>query len=216
MKKRLSVLLLIAATIILVTGCNDKDTKTQSAEDTLKESSYTEAEIDKQKNEAPSNEASDLTQKDEKAKENSIESTEDIKAQEAESEEETNLEKMGLTVTWAEDSQSSISDYDEVNLAQGDIFIGVLFNASKDISNFKILNLEFKDCDDEGKITFNVTVAEDYGTLKKEFPLVVDITMVGEIPNNGFSFTDANGHERIFSIGESGKDGSIYIEEVNK
>ena len=44
-------------------------------------------------------------------------------------------------------------------------------------------------------------------------PIVVIMTLYGTIPNYGISYTDEHGTTRKFTVGLSGKDGRVEIEE---
>lgn len=125
------------------------------------------------------------------------------------------LAEYGLYVCWTKDRASDLSDYEIVEHATGDWTVGVLYIATEPIEDMSILDIEFVDCDDEGNETYNITGETKYGTIAPEMPISVMIEMVGDIPNNGFSFKDNTGKTRYFSISESGKDGSIVINEFD-
>lgn len=93
-----------------------------------------------------------------------------------------------MDVYWAEDGAKWITDeYDEYTSTSAvDPTVGVMIVPGE-------------------KVTF--------ATLVPERPLVVYLSMIGTIPNNGFSFVDSLGYTRYFAIVESGKDGSVMLQE---
>lgn len=124
------------------------------------------------------------------------------------------LASEGLMISFDDEESGLLCGYDGcdvVDVSNGNSGIGVLFMTDHKLADFKILNLEYKDCDDNGNISYNVNIAKDYGTLDKDMPLVVHMEMIGTIPNAGFSFADTNGNTRYYSISESGMDGSPVV-----
>ena len=126
------------------------------------------------------------------------------------------LIKMGLSVMWANDYKEYVEDYDVIDMKNGDPASSIIFVADDVIKDFKILKLEVTDVDEDGHISFEISDVDDYGEIKKEMPLVVNITMAGDMPGYGFSLTDKEGQTRNYYVTESGKDGSLYVGEIGK
>lgn len=123
---------------------------------------------------------------------------------------------LGLLIEWGDEENSLLADYESVNtanIAKTDSTVKIVFMPKKDIKNLKFYELEFVDVDESGTLIYNTKDSLGYGELEYDEALVVETSMFGTIPNVGFSFTDGSGKIKCFSISESGKDGSIEIEE---
>jgi hypothetical protein len=65
--------------------------------------------------------------------------------------------------------------------------------------------------DAEGKATFDVETVFNIPSLRSGIPLAVPMSFPGDIPSNGFSYTDTDGTTKTYSIGVSGRDGSLVV-----
>ena len=113
---------------------------------------------------------------------------------------------------WEKDVKQ-LGPYDVFDAAQGESHAGVVFSVNSPVRNFKVLSLEFKDFDKNGKPVFQVKELYTKDVLRPERQLLVKYTFFGSIPNNGFSYTDSNGKTRYYFVSESGKDGSLLFGE---
>ncbi|MCQ2549706.1 MAG: hypothetical protein MJ134_06665 [Lachnospiraceae bacterium] len=123
------------------------------------------------------------------------------------------LAPLGLYVDWAEAEKYHIFNYKELYLTEN-VYRTVFFQALKPVEELTFYNLEFEDVDSEGVVTFKKTAVKTVDVLETEVPLVVGIQMFEAIPNTGFSVKGEDGEIHCFAIGESGRDGSIYVEEI--
>lgn len=124
---------------------------------------------------------------------------------------EDTVEEQTVLVQWANEVPGS-EGIDELRVSESEYSAHVLFTAKQTVKNFKVLALEFQDIDDEGNVSF--AVEELYTVeLTPERPLMVQMELVGTIPNNGISYEEEDGTVRQFSVNESGKDGSLFLME---
>lgn len=123
------------------------------------------------------------------------------------------LAPLGLYVDWANIEKHHIINHNEVYLTDN-VYTTVFFQTSKQVEELTFYDLEFVDVDKDGVITYKKTEVKSV-ELESDVPLVVGIKMVETIPNSGFSVKGEDGVIYYFSIGESGRDGSVYIEEIS-
>lgn len=87
----------------------------------------------------------------------------------------------------------------------------VMFRSDEGVMNFKLLALTLRDVDAEGHAAFDVETVFSIPSLRAGIPLAVPMNFPGDIPSNGFSYTDTDGTTRTYSISISGRDGSLVI-----
>lgn len=110
--------------------------------------------------------------------------------------------------------QDQYDDFDEYAVgSQYEDDITIAFTTDRVITDVKVLALEFQDVTQDGTMIFDETVRYQQDELTPERPLIVGITMMGTIPNNGISYVDSNGDYRRYAITESGEDGSLLLME---
>lgn len=110
-----------------------------------------------------------------------------------------------VSANWAEETQAA--EYS----AEGDGNAKVTFTCNGTASDFKLLSLTFVDCDDEGRITYDITELYTREELTSDSPLTVVVPFFGTIPNIGISYTDEAGELQRFTLSESGYDGSLVL-----
>ncbi|MDO4845978.1 MAG: hypothetical protein Q3977_05120 [Oscillospiraceae bacterium] len=89
----------------------------------------------------------------------------------------------------------------------------VVFRSAEHLTDFRLLALEFSDIDADGSAIFSATEVfrrPEFGGV----PFLVPMNFPGDIPSNGFSYTEADGTVKTFSISVSGKDGSLVIQPI--
>lgn len=118
----------------------------------------------------------------------------------------------GVRADWAEDVVGSYADYDEFMADTSDYRVRILFSTDETVRDFKVLGL-VPQIDEAGNMTFSETELYYMEQLTAERPFVLGMTFEGDTPNYGISYTDGNGRTRKFSIGLSGMDSSILLEE---
>lgn len=119
-----------------------------------------------------------------------------------------------LDVYRLEDGSKMYTKYDEYTSENATEPIASVMFVSKDmLTKFKFLDITFEDIDENGNVQYSVIEQSTFAVLAPDRPLVVNMTMVGTIPNNGISFVDIHGNTRYFAISESGEDGSVFLQE---
>lgn len=87
----------------------------------------------------------------------------------------------------------------------------VVFRAIEDVRDFRVLALAILDVDEAGHTTFEQTELFALPELRADEPLAVPMSFPGDIPSNGFSYVDADGTTRLFTLSMSGMDGSLVV-----
>lgn len=131
---------------------------------------------------------------------------------EYEGEDSKTHDELELSVVWAKEVEGDVSDYEEFIESEGEYVARIAYINRKDIKNLKVLDLEYQDANDRGPI-FGITEVYNADEAMNTYPLIVQVTMAGTIPNSGISYEDADGVTRYFSVSISGEDGSLILTE---
>lgn len=110
------------------------------------------------------------------------------------------LECMG--VHELQDAKFNLSKYEQVSVHNPFKGADVIFRSTKNLEEFRLLELA------SGKSVYSKDL------LMADEKLVLHLESLETIPKNGISFKDDAGRERRFAILQSGKDGSIYLQEI--
>ena len=111
------------------------------------------------------------------------------------------LECMG--VHELQDAKFDLSKYEQVSVPNPFKGADVIFRSTKNLEEFRLLELA------SGKSVYSKDL------LMVDEKLVLHLESLETIPKNGISFKDDAGRERRFAIQQSGKDGSIYLQEID-
>ena len=111
------------------------------------------------------------------------------------------LEYMG--VHELQDAKFNLSKYEQVSVPNPFKGADVIFRSTKNLEEFRLLELA------SGKSVYSKDL------LMADEKLVLHLESLETIPKNGISFKDDAGRERKFAILQSGKDGSIYLQEID-
>ena len=103
-----------------------------------------------------------------------------------------------------QDNRVDLSAYEHVYVDNPSQGAEVLFSSNTSLASFEVLDLQ----GDSSRVIYSK------GLLKPEEKLVLHLESLETIPKNGISFKDDAGRERRFAILQSGKDGSIYLQEI--
>ncbi len=76
---------------------------------------------------------------------------------------------------------------------------------------FQLLAIEWEDMTADGKPGYTVTTTSDPETLDAGESMDVELEFIGEMPNNGIAYFDANGVPHLCALDMSGEDGSLYL-----
>ena len=110
------------------------------------------------------------------------------------------------------DSYEKAADYFPEFYPEGTEFeTTVVFRSDAGVRDFKLLTLELRDVDDNGKAHFEAVTLFHLPSLKAGVPLAVPVSFPGDIPSTGFSYTDEEGTTHQFTLSMSGKDGSLVV-----
>lgn len=120
----------------------------------------------------------------------------------------------GLTLVWADEKKTDLSDYEEIDISDGDYKTGILFTALGDVSEFKFYELTITDVSSDGILTFNRNKIYGPEDIFVETPVIFNVEFQGDMSAFGFSY-EYNGLEKYYSIMVSGKDGSLIVEEID-
>lgn len=113
-------------------------------------------------------------------------------------------------IDWAADVKNDYFDYEYIPLDAGDQAVEVAISFIEPVQDFKVLNLEFQDVDEDGKLIFDT---EDvFYTSELTMPVVIKMCFAGDIPNVGISFVQ-DGQTKYYGIAISGMDGSLELVE---
>ncbi len=110
-----------------------------------------------------------------------------------------------------QDVQYEYDDATGLLAAGGEYETKVLFRSEEGVSDFKLLALTLRDVDANGHATFDIAEAFSVPQLRAGVPLMVPMSFPGDIPSNGFSYTDADGTTKTYTVSISGRDGSLVI-----
>ena len=89
--------------------------------------------------------------------------------------------------------------------------VKVVFSAE---STVRLLSIAMQDIDENGIFTFSAEELYSQPELTPERPLEAGLVFLGDIPNNGISFTDADGNVKYCAVDMSGMDGSLVLWEI--
>lgn len=113
------------------------------------------------------------------------------------------------------DREAFLAKYgaDKVKQLRSEEPAGVMLRLTVDapVTDLRVLALTLKNIDKNGKAEFNEEEKILVGEVKPEDIILIDMTMIGDIPNNGISYTDTDGTVKRFSVNMSGKDGSLFL-----
>ena len=93
--------------------------------------------------------------------------------------------------------------------------VKVVFTADSAVSDFKLLSIAMQDSDENGNFAFSAEELYSQPELTPERPLEAGLVFLGDIPNNGISFTDADGNVKYYAVDMSGRDGSLILWEIS-
>lgn len=110
------------------------------------------------------------------------------------------LECMGIHEL--QDAKFDLSKYEQVSVPNPFKGADGIFRSTKNLEEFRLLELA------SGKSIYSKDL------LMADEKLVLHLENLETIPKNGISFKDDAGRERRFAILQSGKDGSIYLQEI--
>lgn len=85
--------------------------------------------------------------------------------------------------------------------------------ATEDVKDLKVLKLSMVDVSDDGKVTYDTEELYSQDVLEVNRPIEIGITFYGDLPEYGISYTTADGTTHQYAVYQSGRDGSIVMDE---
>ncbi len=92
----------------------------------------------------------------------------------------------------------------------------VFFFTRRNLRDFRILDLTFKESDASGTPVFDITEVYHLDRFSPAHPLSVKMNFYGSLPNNAISYTDTDGTVKYYYISISGMDGSYVLSEMTE
>lgn len=120
----------------------------------------------------------------------------------------------GLSVSWADDRKSDLSDYEEIDISYDEYSKGILFIAIEDVNDFKLYEMAMTDVHPDGTPVFSRSRVFATDQILSQMPMIFNVSFPGDMSAYGFSYTH-NGIEKNYSIMVSGMDGSLIVEEMD-
>ncbi len=121
--------------------------------------------------------------------------------------------KPQVSAQWAEKIEYNYSQYKTYIDKDSENSSEIIFVASEDVTDFKLLKLSLTDVDESGNASFSSEELYSQETLTPKIPLNAVITFHGDSPEYGISYNDSKGVGHRFTLTVSGKDGSLVLEE---
>ena len=215
MKHTLLALLLVLSLIFSLTGCH-KSAKEDVDSDVLDKTTVAaDADTDDDQDVNDKDDADDKDAANDKdADEDSDDKDSDKDADDADdSDAALTAHYVGGTIRDEKDLLKKYTKYESYTLSKDEPVIQVLFITDRTVTDVKLLELSFKDMDDDGNAAYDTKVLHKVDKVTKDRPLLVDLTFYGTIPHWGISYKDADGtHTCALTV--SGKDGSLIVEEL--
>ena len=116
-----------------------------------------------------------------------------------------------VRAAWGGKVLSGMTDYEDVSAEGIDDTWKVVFLAQKDVKDFKVYSLTIKGVDANGHADYELSEVYEQDALTREHALVMPLEFPGDMPSNAFSYVDESGKTQLFSLGVSGRDGSLEI-----
>lgn len=97
---------------------------------------------------------------------------------------------------------------------KGDYTSTIVISTNKKITDVRLMAIQMINVNQDGMIAVSGTVVDTLTELNPKTYWKVTLEFVGDTPNYGFSYMDENGNQVFKTIGMSGYDGSILLEDA--
>ena len=118
-----------------------------------------------------------------------------------------------FVIDFASNLVDRFAAYDECRTDHSDYSEELILISNYPLRDLKLLSLEFVDSSQDGNETFKTTEIYSQAVLMNRHPLVMDISVAGDLPSRGISFVDPDGVTHYYDIYFSGEDGSVCYSE---
>lgn len=126
------------------------------------------------------------------------------------------VEKESVSVDYLDDVKGQYLNYVDASeimkVNSSEYETVVLFHADGDVEDFRVFSLELN-IDENGILNPIATEVFRAAELKKDAPVAVPLKFPGDMSLNGFCYKGPDGNLKTFTIGISGKDGSLVVNE---
>ena len=122
-----------------------------------------------------------------------------------------------VTAAWFDDAGLREGEYEDELELYPNIFQNapydtkVVFRAKERVKEFNVLSLELQDVDESGHANYKTEPLLMLYTLEADEPIAVPMSFPGDIPTNGISYLGENEEPLLFTLGISGRDGSLEL-----
>jgi hypothetical protein len=122
-----------------------------------------------------------------------------------------------VRVDYLDDAAYRYSYYDDAAeyMPAGEYETTILFQSEEGVKDFKLLALTLNGVDANGAASFDIETVFNIPSLRAGIPVAVPMSFPGDIPSNGFSYTDADGSTKTYAVGMSGLDGSLVVSPLD-
>lgn len=208
MKKTATIITLILCSgALLLPGCSSNSPTKTDAQPTSQVASVTDAAT-----------KTDATAPDAIKDETTAEAGTTEKVTEKETEKETQAEvtkpvngtQAKVTVDYTTQADEDDKNAIFVTVADSEFATRISIKTNRDVDNFRFLKLTPESVTENG-IAYSESVLYSAKELDDEDILIFKVTFNSDIPEYGMSYYDADGTLKLFSIGQSGMDGSIVL-----
>ena len=93
----------------------------------------------------------------------------------------------------------------------GEAYTAVAFVSPGGVTDFTVYALTVTDVDEDGHLICDKEEIAVCGDLFEEHPLIMDMQFMGDMPEYGVSYTDAEGNKKEYALTVSGRDGSLNL-----
>ncbi len=90
---------------------------------------------------------------------------------------------------------------------------GILYTAGEDVTLFQVLSLD-TELTDDGTGKYHVRVLCTVPEMEKGTTVLVRVSFIGDLPENGIAYMDRNGDRHVCAVEMSGEDGSLRMWEI--
>ena len=130
-------------------------------------------------------------------------------------EEEENIREANVTIDYLKegvlDSYNAFEEYTDQIYGNDEYTISAIITTNTAIHDFKIMDAEVKTVDGENTgFAVHATLFE-CDSIEPDKPLVYKTQFPGTMPDRIFSYIDANGEEKVYSMSMSGEDESLIL-----
>lgn len=95
----------------------------------------------------------------------------------------------------------------------GEAYTAVAFTSPRGVTDFTVYALTVTDIDEDGHLVCDKEAIAVCGDLFEEHPLIMDMQFMGDLPEYGVSYTDAEGTPKEYTVNVSGRDGTLSLGE---